>query len=164
MLKKKSVEISAPFIIGGTSSLLFVRGPIKKKLLDIVNVHQLSTAISFNVSLIEIYLKRHLSYICVSCTSCRWQVACSVWWISTILYTSDIRNANISFPPKTTFPAAYVYLHTSCYLAGTSFAHPSASNFPSEWKTFASCFCDIQEKLHCQILIFSCQKFQHKHR
>ena len=124
----------------------------------------ISTAILFKVCLIEIHLKRRLPYICVSCTSCRWQVACSVWWISTILYTSDIRNANISFPPKTTFPEAYVYLHTLCYLAGTSFAHPSASNFPSEWKTFASCFCDIQEKLHCQILIFSCQKFQHKHR
>ena len=102
----------------------------------------------------------YVSHISV-CTSCHWQVACSGWWIITILYTSNIRNTNISFHLKPHFCTIF----TSCIIWQEHLLLIHApQTFLSEWKNFCNVFLWHSRGCTAIFWLFSYQKFQHKHR
>ena len=120
--------------------------------------HKLSVCVC--VCLCVIYWFVYVSHICV-CTSCHWQVACSGWWIITILYTSNIRNANISFHLKPHFCTIF----TSCIIWQEHLLLiPAPQTFLSEWKNFCIVFLWHSRGCTAIFWLFSYQKFQHKHR
>ena len=117
--------------------------------------HKLSVSVC--VCLCVIYWFVYVSHICV-CTSCHWQVACSGWWIITILYTSNIRNANISFHLKPHFSSIF----TSCIIWQEHLLLIHApQTFLSEWKNFCNVFLWHSRGCTAIFWLFS---FQHKHR